>query len=443
MMEDLLGNPTTTSSDASRRGIDDFVSGFLGYEKQATNVLAAADADPESALANIYAGFTWMFLEAKGAEDKAAVYLDRARNAAPGNARERLLLRQLERWIADDVPAVQAIGDEIVAAFPRDLASVKLHQYLSFNRGDAASMLRIAEQALPANPANPHLFGMLAFAHEQMHQLHAAEAAARRALELKHKEPWAQHALAHVMLSTGRVREGADFLAEASRTWVDLNSFMYTHNWWHRALFSISLGDNQAVFDAYDRHVWGQEKTYSQDQVGAVSLLARMEIAGLDVGNRWEDVADHLKVRAKDTVQPFLAIQYLYGLARAERAEADELMAAVEGRARDTRWFDRAVWADVALPACRGVLAHARGRHAEAVRWLAAAQPRLFELGGSHAQRDLFGQILLDANLKAGNFAVARQMLEMRRIWDPDGVPVNRMLAEVDARLVEGEGVDA
>jgi len=434
MAEDILGNGVSTKADATLRGIDDFVSGFLSYETKAANIFAAADADPESALANIYAGFSWMFLEAAVAGQHAAVYLDRARRA-DANPREKLLLQQLGRWIADDIPAVQALGEAIVEAYPRDLASVKLHQYFSFNRGDAASMLRIAEKALPASSDNAHLHGMLAFGYEQMHRLDEAEATARQALELKHKEPWAQHALAHVMLSTGRVREGSAFLHEASDTWIDLNSFMYTHNWWHRALFSISLGDNAAVLDAYDHHVWGQEKTYSQDQVGAVSLLARMEIASIDVGDRWADVASHLKVRASDTLQPFLTIQYLYGLARAELTEADTLMAAVEDRARDTRLFDHKVWADVALPACRGVLAHARGQHGAAAKLLDSVADRIVEIGGSHAQRDLFGQIRLDAHLKAGHWEIARHVLEMRRIWDPDGVPVNRMLTEVNSHL--------
>ena len=81
------------------------------------------------------------------------------------------------------------------------------------------------------------------------------------------------------------------------------------------------------------------------------------------------------------------------------------------------------------------MLAHARGQYPEAVRWLSIANPRLVEIGGSHAQRDLFGQLLLDANLKAGNWAVARDMLEMRRTWDPEGVPVLKALALVHDKL--------
>jgi tetratricopeptide (TPR) repeat protein len=438
MAQDALGNEVTTANAATLGGIDDFIGGFLGYETRATNVLAAADADPYSVLANAYAGFIWMFLAAEGAKRKAARYLGRARAAAAGaNERETMIVSQLGRWIADDVPAAQAIGDEIVARWPRDLASVKLSQYFAFNRGDAARMLRVAEVALPAVPDNPHIHGMLAFGYEQMHMIAEAEAAARRALALKTKEPWAQHALAHVMLSSGRTREGAEFLGEAAGTWEGLNSFMYTHNWWHRALFHISLGDNDAVFEAYDNHVWGIEPDYSQDQVGAVSLLARMEVAGLDVGNRWEDVAEHLRSRARDTVQPFLTLQYLYGLARAERAEANTLMDAVEDKANVSAAFDRVVWHDVALPAARGMLAHARRDYAEAVRWLTLANPRLQEIGGSHAQRDLFGQLLLDAHMKMGNWSVARGMLEMRRTWDPDGVPLLRMLAEAEEHLSE------
>lgn len=436
MAQDALGNEVSTSEPATLAGIDDFVTGFLAYETKAANVMAAADADAGSVLANVYAGFSWMFLEAASAPAMAGAYLRRAVAAGTPNGREALLLAQLRHWIAGDIPAVQRLGAEIASRWPRDLASVKLDQYFSFNRGDAAGMLRIAKAVEAANTDDPHLYGMLAFAHEQSHDLDAAERAARRALELKQHEPWAQHALAHVMLGTGRVKEGVAFLDEARHGWVGLNSFMYTHNWWHKALFHISLGDEAAVFDAYDHHVWGIEPDYSQDQVGAVSLLARMEVAGMDVGGRWEDVARRMKGRAEDVVQPFLSLQYLYGLARAEYAEADRLMAAIADKAAGSTAFDRLVWQEVALPAARGVLAHARGQYAEAARSLSIANPRLAEIGGSHAQRDLFGQLLLDAHLKLGNWRIAQDMLEMRRTWDPDGVPLNRALAEVRSHLL-------
>jgi hypothetical protein len=59
----------------------------------------------------------------------------------------------------------------------------------------------------------------------------------------------------------------------------------------------------------------------------------------------------------------------------------------------------------------------------------------MVEVGGSHAQRDFFEQILLDAALAGGRLTAAQQMLELRRGSDPHGVPVNAALACVYDRL--------
>ena len=50
--------------DGTLRGIDEFIEGYLAYETRAERILAAADADPESCMANVYAGMLWMLLEA-------------------------------------------------------------------------------------------------------------------------------------------------------------------------------------------------------------------------------------------------------------------------------------------------------------------------------------------------------------------------------------------
>jgi hypothetical protein len=176
-------------------------------------------------------------------------------------------------------------------------------------------------------------------------------------------------------------------------------------------------------------------KNYSQDQIGAVSLLARFELAGMDVGARWQDLADHLAARAHDTVQPFLTLQYLYGLARARRPEAETLLESVRHFSEIAPSFTREAWRDVALPGCEGLYAYARGDYDGAWHQLVLSVPRMLEIGGSHAQRDLFDQILLDAAVKSGRLIAAQQILELRRTADPNGVPVNAALAAVYAEL--------
>ena len=436
MRVDFLGNPVSVTTDAALAAVNDFVDGFLAYETRAAGVLAAAEADPASALLNAYAGMLWLLLESPEGPGRAAPYLARAQAArAAAHPREQAVVDFLLAWFEDDIARALTIADTILAAWPNDLLILKLRQYHDFNRGDFPAMLRAAASVAPANADVAYWHGMLAFAYEQCHLLDEAEASARRALVLKRKEPWAQHALAHVMLTQGRIDEGAAFLEGARDTWTGLNSFMDTHLWWHLALFYLSQGRFDEALEAYDQHCWTQEKHYSQDQVGAVSLLARLELAGVEVGDRWIDVAEHLARRGEDVVQPFLTLQYLYGLARAGRAEADPLLDAVRRMATTAPDFVREAWRDAALPAAEGLVAYARGDFEAAVRGLRAALPRLIEIGGSHAQRDFFEQIALDAVIRSGRLSEAQQALELRRGFDPDGVPVNRALAEVYDRL--------
>jgi tetratricopeptide (TPR) repeat protein len=436
MQRDYLGNPVGGESGRTLRAIDEFIEGYLAYETRAERILAAADAEPESCLANVYAGLLWMLLEAPEGAQRAAGYLEATERAAPpATHREQLNTAMLRAWVDDDLGETVRLCECIAEQFPRDLVIVKTHQYLEFNRGNSPAMLRIALRAAPANADVPYLHGMAAFAYEQCHLLDEAESEARAALAMKRKEPWAQHALAHVLLTRGQIDEGARFLEEMADTWTGLNSFMVTHLWWHLALFYLSQGRDAKVLELYDRHCWGVAKDYSQDQIGAVSLLARLEIAGVDVGPRWQELGRHLAARAQDTVLPFLTIQYLLGLARAGRPEAAMLLESVRRRAETAAAYTREAWREVALPTCEGVYAYARGDYAEAWRHLTPSVPRMVEIGGSHAQRDLFGQILLDAVVKSGRWAAAQQMLESRRATDPDGVPVNRALADVYARL--------
>jgi len=431
MAQDVFGNPISAERPQTIAAIDDFILGFLGYEPRIGAILGAAAAD-EDCLANAYAGLLWMLSETGGIPDQARSHLARAERGLDGaTGRERDLASVLRLWIADDVPGALRIAEKILRAYPRDLLTLKLHQYHDFNAGDFPTMLRVALESFQAAADVPYLHGMLAFAYEQCHLLDKAEQAARAALDLRRREPWAQHALAHVMLTQGRIDEGAVFLESIQDTWTDLTSFMDTHLWWHLALFYLSQGRVEAALAAYDDHCWARERDFSQDQIGAVSLLARFEFAGIDVGTRWADLGVYLAARDADIVQPFLSLQYLYGLARAGRPEASNLLAAIRAAGIAAPAVSRDAWREIGIPVAEGLAAHAAGDHEAALRFIEPALGRLAAIGGSHAQRDLFEQIVLDALIKSGRFSRAQQILEQRRKFDPDGVPINHALADV------------
>lgn len=442
---DPFGLPFQVQEPASAGAVNDFIEGFLHYEPRILAVLAAAEHDC-SLMVQACAAALQLFAEAPSGPPAARLHLERAREA--GNAgraghavseRERSFAAAIQAWADGDVDTAIAHHAAILEQFPQDLCSLKLAQYHAFNRGDSPTMLRLALQARPTSNGQAAHAGMLAFAFEQCHRLGQAETAARDALAVKPHEPWAQHALAHVLLTQGRLREGEQFMRASSGGWSGLTSFMRTHNWWHLALFLIELGDEREALRLYDHEVWGVDKTYSQDQIGAVSLLARLELAGVDVGERWRELAQFLAVRVHDQVQPFLDMQYLYGLARAGRDEALPLLRAVEsfaanllrgGGAHTQAELHRA-WAEVCLPACRGLLAHAQGQWAEAASQLELALPRLARIGGSHAQRELFGQIHLDALQRAGELVGAQNLLQPLVNAQPESLRLRRRLSQV------------
>lgn len=435
LLEDSYGAPTTAPVSALS-AINDFVEGFVGYQPRAVRPLEVVDEYPECALLNIQAGFLWMFLERPEAPGKAMPFLERARSLKGLNHREQGLLALLDAWIQYDRQGVIRIGEQVLKAYPQDLSTLKLVQYHAFNDGDAATMLRLAKSCESANADRAPVHSMIAFGHEQLHDLDAAEAAAQRALVLDEAEPWAHHALAHIHLGRSTTRDGLAFLLDRAPHWKGLNSFMFTHNWWHVALFEIAEGDVDQALKLYDERCWGVQPDYSQDQINAISLLARLECAGVSVGNRWQALKPYVETRADDVIQPFLSLQYLYALARSKSEQADVLFERIRGQAESPEVEqDKALWQAVGIPAATGVLAHARGEFHTAATQLSQVRSRLVEIGGSHAQRDLFDQLLLDALWQSEQWEAAERQLAGRLRYEPHNPVIRTRLEAVQSRV--------
>ena len=83
----------------------------------------------------------------------------------------------------------------------------------------------------------------------------------------------------------------------------------------------------------------------------------------------------------------------------------------------------------------QGLLGHARGDWATAVEKLGVALPRLVEIGGSHAQRDLFHQIWLDALQRNGQWAAVQNVLQPIVNGQPESVRLARQAGVVNGVL--------
>jgi len=421
MLRDCYGNTVTTDNPETVRLLDTYGQEFLSYGTGLPRVFEAADGDPDCAFAQAHAAGVHMALEAAEGFRAADPYLQRAEaRAATASPREQAYIKAVRAWREQNYSAVAALLEEIVRAHPEDLVAAKWAQYHLFNMGDQDGLLRLAEAVLPAHGEAPYVYGMLAFGLEQSHRLGEAEDAARKAVEIERRDPWAHHALFHVMETQGRTEEGVRFAADIGETWDDRGIFIRHHNWWHVALFEMDREDYAAALKVFDRHLWGVWPEFAQEQIGAISSLVRLEIRGVDVGTRWQPIVQKVRERELEHVQPFHDLHYVYALARAgEPAEAERFLASMRRNAGRPCARATHAWTHVAIPAAEGLIAHARGAMGEAAARLGAVRDSLHLIGGSHAQRDVFELIFVDALMKSGRFDRALPLVEERAQGKP------------------------
>lgn len=417
MLKDSQELEVTTDSLEAVAAHNSFVDQLLSVGNNAQIILQGVKADPTCVMTNAQAAAFYLFAGGSDALTQATPYLKAAKeNLAQANEREKLYVAAIDAWARRDLERAIAHHEAIAEKFPRDLASVHIGQYHYRNVGNSEGLLRIAEKVFPANCENPYMYGMLAFGLEECHRLEEAEEAGRRATEMKRHNPWAHHAVAHVLETQGWLEEGIAWMQSVCDTWETCNSSFYSHMWWHTSLYHLDAEDISKVLEIYDTRIWGRaRKDFARDQINAISMLLRLELRGVDVGDRWIDIASYLHPRLHEHVIPFLDLQYIYALVRGGQDEwASEMLLSMQDDAEKALPYVRKTWAEVALPAARGMVAHAKGDWQTAIAQLGPVLPQLYLTGGSHAQRDLFEQVYLDALLHAQENHLALDILSKR-----------------------------
>jgi len=421
LISDTHGNPVTASSRQSVEMLDRAVTAYLGFRKDTGDRLKEVFAvDPDLVLAHCLRGYFMMLFGQRAMVPRAQRSLEAAQKAAQAagvSAREAAHLSALAVWVAGDFAGATASWDAIAAEHPRDLMALKLAQYGYFYAGESKRMHRVLARALPAwDPGMPDygfVLGCHAFGLEEIGDYAAAERAGRDAIERNPADIWAAHAVAHVFEMAGRPREGVAWIGGLEGAWRDCNNFAY-HALWHRCLFLIELGARDHVLDLYDREVRPESTDDLLDISNAVSLLWRLEQEGVDVGDRWEELAVRSRAHIDDHLLMFGDIHYLLALASAGRTEdAARLVESLSRYAVESDESEAAVVREPGLTLARAVLAYRRGDHSDAVE-LSAARDKIWRIGGSHAQRDLFEEMLIDSALRAGATEEARRLLAER-----------------------------
>ncbi|MDE0174871.1 MAG: tetratricopeptide repeat protein [Defluviicoccus sp.] len=415
---DCRGLEITAASDGAVAGFDRTVGAYLGLRIDTGDHLKATlEADPSFVMANVLRGYFMLLFASRKLLGRALSSLEAAREGGC-NRREELHIDALAAWGSGDQKRALDIWDSILTDWPRDVLALKLSEYWNFYLGDCCGMREIQARVAPhwdeSVPDYGKVLGMSAFALEECGAYDEAERRGRRAVEIDGADIWATHAVAHVMEMTGRQRDGIAWIDGKAADFGGCNAFA-NHLWWHRALFHFELGRFDAVLDLYDREVLPRDAFEYLDICNAVSILWRLEEEGVDVGDRWERVADAAAERADDLQLVFTDVHYAMAFAAAGRKDAlDALIAGAEAFAQAAEGTQAEIMAEYGLALSRAAAASGSEDWETAVDLLYPRRRGITAIGGSHAQRDLFRRALIHAAENAGRDRLASSLLAER-----------------------------
>jgi len=408
---DRLGLELSAANSDTARAFDEAVWAYVGFSREpGVPLKRALQADPAMPMALCLQGYFFHLMGLPALAAKARSVYESALKIKDTNPREKAHISALGAWCDGELERTCEILDGILKDHPRDLLALKLANYLYFYLGDAANVRDGPARALKhwdeKTPGYSHLLALHAFGLEESGDYAAAESAGRRATELDPGDPWAVHSVAHVMEMQDRAAEGARWIETLAPHW-DAKNFFRFHLWWHLALMHWGDGRPEKALALYDSHVWAEGSSENLSLCNDISMLARLELAGVDVGYRWDDAARVVREQAGGSVMAFVDAHYAMALGSVPALEERGTTARVHGA------VGRAV--------CDGVVAWRRKDYERAAVSLASARKALWKIGGSHAQRDLFNLVLVDSALKSGDRPLAKAVLAERALLRPGG----------------------
>lgn len=440
---DLSGYDTTLSAEAVAPW-NDTIRAFLAHAAATPDHLGRTLAlAPDFALGHAVKGLFCMLLGRRELVDTAREALMLARGgqlATRPTRRETAYVEALADWLGGHPSAAAARLEILLESHPRDALAMKLVQAIRFVLGQPDRMRCSIERILPAwddHPALGYLKGCYAFALEETGEFEAGERMGRAGLLLAPDDAWGLHAVAHVYDMTARAEDGLYWLSGQTQAWAHCNNFRF-HVWWHIALMHLDLGQIDRVFELYDSEIRAEHTDDYRDISNGASLLARLECEGISVGNRWEELADIAGRRINDGTIVFADLHYMLSLIGGHRRDATRLM--LKRMATDAARFEtemQKLTDHPGLCAANGLEAYGEGRYAEAYVNMAAARDDLQKIGGSHAQRDVFERLTVEAALRAGMLDSAETLLRdrtYRRGGAEDGYTARRMDLIAEAR---------
>ncbi|MEH6740604.1 MAG: hypothetical protein V7695_18985 [Sulfitobacter sp.] len=297
----------------------------------------------------------------------------------------------LKLWAGGDLRAAQLAFDWIVTEYPRDLLALRLQHVnaIFFGRPDVlrTTVTRALADWDDRVPGAGIVYGMACMGLEEVGEYQRAEMLGKRGVELEPDDLWAIHSVAHVMEAQGRLKDGIDWMKRPDSYW-DGRSPMRHHLWWHEALFMFEAADYEGAISYFDDRLAPETARPGYlEMSNCASLLFRLEVAGQDCGDRWNNLIERCRHLAEDRALTFSNVHMIIALTMARQGSALERMAQeISDYATPGGSFDRLASARISVPLAAAMTARLAGDFQAATDTLLTARFDFHYMGGSIAR---------------------------------------------------------
>lgn len=342
--------------------------------------------------------------------------------ALPATDRERRHVEAMGLVAAGRWRDAGLVLEDLSARYPRDALALQAGHQVDFFTGHSRMLRDRIARALPAwsrgMPGYHAILGMHAFGLEETGDYDQAERQGRLSVELEPRDGWAWHAVAHVMEMRNRPDDGIAWMRPGIPAWSQ-GSFLAVHNWWHLALYHLERDELDEVLRLFDGPIFGARSTVVLDLIDATAMLWRLHLRGVDVGDRWQAVADNWAPIAAAGNYAFNDWHAMMAFVGADRPGSRREVLDAQQRAIASPGDNADFTREAGSTAARAVQAFGQGDYAQAVRLLRAIRSTAHRFGGSHAQRDLIDLTLVEAALRGGDVALAGALAAERQALRP------------------------
>ncbi len=443
---DRWGGPVTADSDGAVAALDHLLDGYLRFRPDLPQRLAQA-VDGGAPLARFVQGcFLLLANRAEPAKLAAQIHAGLDADRAALTRREQFHIDALGAWCDGDLERVADVWETALAETPTDLIACRFGHFLFFSQGRFDRMhvpLTAARDAWGGRPDGGYLDGMAGFLLEEADGAYdEALALAIPAAEADPADLFSVHTVAHVYEMQGRHTDGIAWLTDRPDL-VGAGTFA-NHLWWHRALYNVELERWPEALALFDEWVYPARSEETLDLTNAVSLLLRLELAGVDVGNRWQTLAPQCAVRIGHHTHVFNDIHCVAALAHERRDDdVDTMLRGMAAWMAERNDHAAQVLRSGAMELANAVACYHRGELGRAAELFASSRPQWWRIGGSRAQRDVFEQLYIDALVRTRQLDTATALLEARVAAKPANPLAWHWLAAVAAAAGDANRADA